>query len=128
MSVVFEKTKLLTDKTFHYCPGCNHGIIHRLVAESIDELIKEGVIEEGKVIGVAPCLHMITLTAICTRLLTAAHPQSPPAQSVLSAMMPSYLPTRATATSLPSVLQRSFTLHTAVRRSAPFSLTTLSTA
>ena len=54
MSVVFEKTKLLTDKTFHYCPGCNHGIIHRLVAESIDELIKEGVIEEGKVIGVAP--------------------------------------------------------------------------
>ena len=54
MSVVFEKTKLLTDKTFHYCPGCNHGIIHRLVAESIEELIKEGVIEEGKVIGVAP--------------------------------------------------------------------------
>lgn len=55
MSVVFEKTKLLTDKTFHYCPGCNHGIIHRLVAESIDELIKEGVIEEGKVIGRSTC-------------------------------------------------------------------------
>jgi len=54
MSVVFERTKLLTDKTFHYCPGCNHGIIHRLVAESIEELEKEGVIEEGKVIGVAP--------------------------------------------------------------------------
>ena len=54
MSVIFEKTSLLTDKQFHYCPGCNHGIIHRLVAESIDELIKEGVIEEGKVIGVAP--------------------------------------------------------------------------
>ena len=54
MSVVFEKTSLLTDKPFHYCPGCNHGIIHRLVAESIEELEKEGVIEEGKVIGVAP--------------------------------------------------------------------------
>ena len=54
MSVVFERTKLLADKTFHYCPGCNHGIIHRLVAESIEELEKEGVIEEGKVIGVAP--------------------------------------------------------------------------
>ena len=38
MSVVFEKTKLLTDKQFHYCPGCNHGIIHRLVAEVIDEM------------------------------------------------------------------------------------------
>ena len=54
MSVVFEKTKMLTDKVFHYCPGCNHGIIHRLVAEAIDELTQEGVIPEGKVIGVAP--------------------------------------------------------------------------
>ena len=26
MSVVFEKTSLLTDKPFHYCPGCNHAI------------------------------------------------------------------------------------------------------
>ena len=47
MSVVFEKTKLLTDKQFHYCPGCNHGIIHRLVAEVIDEMNLD-----GKVIGV----------------------------------------------------------------------------
>ncbi len=39
----------LTDKPFHYCPGCTHGIIHRLVAEVIDELeIKE------ETIGVAP--------------------------------------------------------------------------
>ena len=49
MSVVFERTKLLTDKTFHYCPGCNHGIIHRLVAEVIDEMNLD-----GKVVGVAP--------------------------------------------------------------------------
>ena len=49
MSVVFEKTSLLTDKPFHYCPGCNHGIIHRLVAEAIDELKLD-----GNVIGVAP--------------------------------------------------------------------------
>ena len=54
MSVVFEKTQLLTDKQFHYCPGCNHGIIHRLVAESIDELVKEGKLEAGNVVGVAP--------------------------------------------------------------------------
>ena len=54
MSVVFEKTKLLTDKPFHYCPGCNHGIIHRLVAESIDELVQEGKLEAGNVMGVAP--------------------------------------------------------------------------
>ena len=36
MAVVFDKTKLLTDKVFHYCPGCGHGIIHRLVAEVIE--------------------------------------------------------------------------------------------
>ena len=47
--VVFEKPKSLTDKEFHYCPGCTHGIIHRLVAESIDEL---GI--EGRTVGVAP--------------------------------------------------------------------------
>ena len=49
MAVVYEKTKMLTDKPLHYCPGCTHGIIHRLVAEAIDEL---GV--QDKAIGVAP--------------------------------------------------------------------------
>ena len=38
MAIVFEKTRMLTDKPFHYCPGCTHGIIHRLVAEALDEL------------------------------------------------------------------------------------------
>ena len=53
MAVLFEKTKYLTDKQFHYCPGCNHGIIHRLVAEVIDELSDELNLD-GKVVGVAP--------------------------------------------------------------------------
>jgi len=46
---VFEKPHALTDTPFHYCPGCTHGICHRLVAEVLDEL---GI--EGKTIGVAP--------------------------------------------------------------------------
>ena len=49
MSVVFKKTPYLTDKPFHYCPGCNHGIIHRLVAEALEE---SGM--EGNIVGVAP--------------------------------------------------------------------------
>lgn len=49
MAKVFERPKSLTDKPFHYCPGCTHGIIHRLVAEVMDEL---GVQENT--IGVAP--------------------------------------------------------------------------
>ena len=46
--VVFEKTKGLTDNQLHYCPGCTHGIIHRLVAEVLSEL---GV--TGKTVGIA---------------------------------------------------------------------------
>ena len=49
MAIVFEKTKMLTDAPMHYCPGCTHGIAHRLVAECLDEL---GV--GGEAIGVAP--------------------------------------------------------------------------
>ncbi len=49
MAKVFKKTELLTDAKFHYCPGCSHGIVHRLVAESLDEL---GM--KKQVIGVAP--------------------------------------------------------------------------
>ena len=49
MSIVFQKPHALSDMVRHYCPGCTHGIIHRLVAEAIDEL---GI--EGTTIGVAP--------------------------------------------------------------------------
>ena len=47
--VVFDKPKALSDVPFHYCPGCTHGIVHRLVAEVIDEL---GI--EGNTVGIAP--------------------------------------------------------------------------
>ena len=49
MSVVFERPNALCDTPTHYCPGCTHGIIHRLVAEVIDEM---GI--EGEAVGVCP--------------------------------------------------------------------------
>jgi len=49
MGLVYEKPKSLTDAHTHYCPGCTHGTIHRLVAEVLDEL---GVREQT--IGIAP--------------------------------------------------------------------------
>ena len=49
MSVVFEKPKFLTDVPFHYCPGCTHGIAHRIVAEALEEIGAK-----GNVVGVAP--------------------------------------------------------------------------
>ncbi|HZK22437.1 MAG TPA: thiamine pyrophosphate-dependent enzyme [Oscillospiraceae bacterium] len=47
--VVFKKPSMITDAVMHYCPGCTHGIIHRLVAEAIEELKAD-----GNAIGVAP--------------------------------------------------------------------------
>jgi 2-oxoglutarate ferredoxin oxidoreductase subunit beta len=49
MYTIFEKPESLTDRVTHYCPGCTHGIIHRLVAESLDEL---GLRE--RTVGIAP--------------------------------------------------------------------------
>ena len=49
MEQVFKRPHALCDVPLHYCPGCGHGIVHRLVAEVIDEL---GI--EGTTIGVAP--------------------------------------------------------------------------
>jgi len=46
---VFERTPTLKDVPTHYCPGCGHGIAHRLIAETIDEL---GI--RGRTIGIAP--------------------------------------------------------------------------
>lgn len=48
MPVQFKKPDSLLDLQMHYCPGCTHGIIHRLVAQAIDEL---GI--EGETVGVA---------------------------------------------------------------------------
>ncbi len=49
MKQVFKKPHALCDVPLHYCPGCTHGIVHRLVAEAIDDL---GI--EGKTVGIAP--------------------------------------------------------------------------
>ncbi len=48
MATVFKKPHALTETPFHYCPGCTHGIVHRLVAEVIDEM---GI--EGETVGIA---------------------------------------------------------------------------
>ena len=36
--VIFERPELLADRSTHYCPGCGHGVIHRLIAEVLGEL------------------------------------------------------------------------------------------
>ena len=49
MAKTFKKPEALSDQHTHYCPGCTHGVIHRLIAEVIDELNIR-----GRTVGIAP--------------------------------------------------------------------------
>ncbi len=71
--VVFEKPKSLADVSTHYCPGCTHGIVHRLVAEAIDEL---GI--EGRTIGIAPVgCSVLAYNYFTCDMVEAAHGRAP---------------------------------------------------
>ena len=71
--VVFKRPHALADMTMHYCPGCTHGIVHRLVAETMDEL---GI--EGNTVGIAPvgCSVMAYNYFNCD-MVEAAHGRAP---------------------------------------------------
>ena len=69
----FKKTSMLTDVPFHYCPGCTHGIAHRLIAESIEEL---GV--GDKAVGVAPVgCAVFAYNYFNCDMMEAAHGRAP---------------------------------------------------
>ena len=103
MEKVFRKTSMLTDKTFHYCPGCTHGIIH--APAEAEEL--GGATGDRRAPWAAPSSLTNILTATCTR---RAHGRASPWRRASSAciLMPWSSPTRAT-TSPPSAWQRSYT-------------------
>ena len=73
MAVVFERPKSLIDVPTHYCPGCTHGIVHRILCEVIDEM---GI--EGDTIGVCPvgCSVMAYDYFNCD-MIEAAHGRAP---------------------------------------------------
>lgn len=48
-NLVYAKPRLLNDNHMHYCPGCSHGVVHKLIAEIIEEM---GM--EDKTVGIAP--------------------------------------------------------------------------
>ena len=71
--VVFEKTKGLTDNQLHYCPGCTHGIIHRLVAEALEEL---GVTDRTVGIASVGC-SVFSYNYFNCDMIQAAHGRAP---------------------------------------------------
>lgn len=73
MAVIFKKTPLLTDVPMHYCPGCTHGITHRLVAEVLDELGAG-----SRAIGIAPVgCAVFAYNYFNIDMMEAAHGRAP---------------------------------------------------
>jgi 2-oxoglutarate/2-oxoacid ferredoxin oxidoreductase subunit beta len=73
MAIVYQPPKALLDVPTHYCPGCTHGVIHKLVAEVIDEL---GVLD--KTIGVAPVgCSVLAYDYFACDMFEAAHGRAP---------------------------------------------------
>lgn len=73
MSIVFQPTKAMLDVPTHYCPGCTHGTIHRLVGEVLEEL---NVIDTT--IGVAPVgCSVLAYDYFACDMFEAAHGRAP---------------------------------------------------
>jgi len=73
MAVVFQRPAGLTDNELHYCPGCTHGIIHRLIAEVLDEL---NVTDHT--IGIAPVgCSVFAYNYFNCDMIQAAHGRAP---------------------------------------------------
>ena len=84
MAIVYQKPKALSDDVLHYCPGCTHGIIHKLVAEVIDEL---GI--EGKTVGIAPVgCSVFAYNYFNCDMVEAAHGRAPAVATGLKRSMP----------------------------------------
>ncbi|HNX14876.1 MAG TPA: thiamine pyrophosphate-dependent enzyme [Oscillospiraceae bacterium] len=82
--VVFERPKALCDVPLHYCPGCSHGIVHRLVAETLDEL---GV--TGRTVGVAPVgCSVFAYNYFECDMVEAAHGRAPAVATGLRRALP----------------------------------------
>ncbi|MEW5993039.1 MAG: thiamine pyrophosphate-dependent enzyme [Candidatus Zixiibacteriota bacterium] len=72
-AVIFRRPESLQETVTHYCPGCTHGVIHRLIAEVLDEL---GVRE--KTVGIAPVgCSVLAYNYFNCDFLEAAHGRAP---------------------------------------------------
>jgi len=84
MTTVFERTAGLEPVNTHYCPGCTHGIIHRLVAEALEELNLT-----GDTIGVAPVgCSVLAYNYFACDMVQAPHGRAPAIATGLKRSLP----------------------------------------
>jgi len=83
-NVVYKKTKVLTDKPMHYCPGCGHSTLHRIIAEVIEEMDIQ-----DKTIGIAPVgCAVFMYDYIDVDSQEAAHGRAPALATAIKRLLP----------------------------------------
>ena len=83
-TVVYNRPRLLNERNTHYCPGCSHGVVHRILAEIIEEL---GI--EDKAIGIAPVgCAVFAYNYIDVDWIEAAHGRAPAVATAANRLNP----------------------------------------
>lgn len=86
-TLVYQKPRLITDNVMHYCPGCSHGTVHKLIAELIDEMEIE-----DKTLGVSPVGCSVTAYKyIDIDWAQAAHGRAPALATAMKRLNPEKL-------------------------------------
>jgi len=83
-NIIYKKTPVLTENTMHYCPGCSHGTVHKLIAEVIDEM---GI--QNTTIGVAPVgCSVLAYNYLEIDWQEAAHGRAPAVATAIKRLLP----------------------------------------
>lgn len=83
-NLVYEKSSVLTNNTMHYCPGCSHGVVHRLLAEVIHEMNIQ-----DQTVGVSPVgCAVFAYNYIDVDWQEAAHGRAPAVATGIKRVMP----------------------------------------
>ncbi len=86
-NIVYTKPRLMNDTDMHYCPGCSHSVVHKLVAEIIDEMNME-----ESAIGVCPVgCAVFAYRYVDIDWIEAAHGRAPACASALKRLWPNHL-------------------------------------
>ena len=86
-NLVYAKPRLLNDSTMHYCPGCSHGVVHKLLAEVIDEM---GLADRS--IGISPVgCAVFAYKYIDIDWQEAAHGRAPALATAIKRLLPDRL-------------------------------------
>ena len=84
---VYGKPALMNDTPMHYCPGCSHGVVHKLIAEVVEEM---GM--EEKTIGICPVgCAVFAYRYLDIDWIEASHGRAPACASALNRLWPDHL-------------------------------------